>query len=154
MFNERKKTASREINLHQPSFLNPTDEIQRYPSYSALQPTPSGRAAFATSHFHDRVHTNRNKLNPVIIGSRTLPDIQIRNTDLYQERHLHRRISRLRLIHHLAIRIEHLVSMLFSGLNVIAYQFQIIICHLFRRHRHLLSNPPFHSFRKASHKMI
>ena len=34
------------INLHQPLFLNPADEIQRYPSDSTLQPAPSGRAAY------------------------------------------------------------------------------------------------------------
>jgi hypothetical protein len=62
----QKKTASRELNLHQPSFLNPTDEIQRDPSDSALQPAPPGRAAFAASHFHDRVHTDWNKLNRIL----------------------------------------------------------------------------------------
>ena len=89
-----KKTASRELDLHQQSFLNPTDEIQRYPTDSALQPAPSGRTAFTAPDFHDRVHTDRNKLNPVIIGSWTFPDIQIRNADLHQERHLTRRPCR------------------------------------------------------------
>ena len=89
-----KKTASRELDLHQQSFLNPTDEIQRYPTDSALQPAPSGRTAFTAPDFHDRVHTDRNKLNPVIMGSWTFPDIQIRNADLHQERHLTRRPCR------------------------------------------------------------
>ena len=56
-----------------------------------------------------RIHTDRAELHSAVISARSAPDIQIRDTDLHQKRHFHR-FFRLRLIHHLSISIEHLIS--------------------------------------------
>lgn len=41
-----------------------------------------------------------------------------------------------------------------TRLSTVTRQFQVAVCHLFRRHLHFLSHPPLHCFRKAPHQVI
>ena len=99
--------------------------IQTQPANPAFQ-FPPKRSPRTTGSSHNGINTRRTELNPIIVGSRTFLDIQITDLHLYQKRHLHRRLRRFRLIHHLAVSIEHLIS-------------RILICTLLRIGKNLVS---------------